>query len=570
MSLVRSGWLLAFVIALALSDFAADVQPSQPVAQAETIYADLTDSYSVASTIDSGLFATYEGKDRSAWQREYEEKRKRLVEKLSKIPASGLSAGDARAIEVMRHHLDEDFPEQYKSEMSPPGECKDALQKNQSREQLSGDLYACFTELGNNLQFEDKQVTRVSALGLLGEMNEEERRKKLFYAFAPLWQAVNGKDETDSPYRRLIPLAVSASAGHGSEIDSAARTVGVSTAEIERWLEQILDTWRQADDSQPVEPWNYFYRGGEADRLLKAVTPKEAFRSINERFYRDLGADLKQLGVLYDLEARPGKAPLAYTDYVTRGRMIDGKWRPTVVRISGSYATGGLGLLNELVHENGHAVHMMAIHVRPAFMDLGDPLFVEAFADVPSWSTFEPSWQRKYLGKSAPEAVSLRSLFSGVMLDAAWGLFECRMLRSPAADPNAVWTEITSRYLHIVPHQELSWWALRVQLVHMPGYMVNYGLGSVLTADMRQHTREALGPFDTGNPQWYSWTSEHLLRFGEEIETSALLKQFLGRPVSPEALRNEIRRVRISSEKPAASKPGRGLVKTSEKTAAKS
>ncbi len=551
---IPSRWLLAVVLVLSINDFAADVRPSQAVAEAENIYADLTDSYSVASTIDSGLFATYQGKDHSAWQREYEEKRKQLVDKLSKILASRLSASDARAIAVMRHHLDEDFPEQYKSATSPAGECNDARRKDRSLEQLGGDLYACFTELGNNLQFEGKPVTRVSALGLLGEMNEEERRKKLFYTFVPLWQAVNGKNETDSPYRRLIPLAASAAAGKGSEIDAAAKTVGVSTAEIERWLEQILDTWRQVDDSEAIEPWNYFYRGGEADRLLSPVTPRDSFLPINERYYRDLGADLKQLGVLYDLDARPGKAPLAYTDYVTRGRMIDGKWRPTVVRISGSYATGGLGLLNELVHENGHAVHMMAIHVRPAFMDLGDPLFVEAFADVPSWNTFEPSWQQKYLGKGAPEAVSLRSLFSGVMLDVAWGLFECRMLRSPQADPNAVWTEITSRYLHVVPHPELSWWALRVQLVQMPGYMVNYGLGSVLTADMRQHTREALGPFVTGNPQWYPWTSEHLLRFGEEVETSTLLKQFLGHQVSPQPLLAQIRRIKLSEVKGKATK----------------
>jgi len=122
-------------------------------------------------------------------------------------------------------------------------------------------------------------------------------------------------------------------------------------------------------------------------------------------------------------------------------------------------------------------------------------------------------------------------------------LFECRMLRSPAADPNAVWTEITSRYLHIVSHPEISWWAIRGQLVQMPGYMVNYGLGSVLTADLRHNTREALGPFETGNSQWYSWTSEHLLRFGEQIDTRRLLKQFLGRPVSPQALLDQIRRV---------------------------
>jgi hypothetical protein len=552
---IRSTCLIATFLLLSLSNFAADIQASPAIGDAESLYADLTDSYSVASTIDSGLFATYQGKDHSAWVREYQDKRKQLVEKLSKISASTSSPSDARAIQVMNHHLEVDFPEQYKAEMSLPGECKDARRQDSAMEPLRGALYACFTELGNNLKFENKHVTRVSALGMLGEMKEEERRKKLFYAFLPLWQAVNGKDEVDSPYRRLVPLTVSAAADHRSEIDLAARTVGVSTAEIEHWLEQILDTWRQVDGGQAVEPWTYFYRGGEADRLLGSVTPTDSFLPINQRYYKDLGADLKQLGVLYDLEARPGKAPLAYTDYVTRGRMVDGKWRPTLVRVSGSYETAGLGLLNELVHENGHAVHMMAIHVRPAFMDLGDPVYVEAFADVPSWNTFEPTWQRKYLGQAAPEAVSLRALFSGVILDVAWGLFECRMLRTPTADPNAVWTEITSRYLHVVPHPELSWWVLRVQLVQMPGYMVNYGLGSVLTADMRQHTAEVIGPFDTGNPQWYPWTSDHLLRFGEEIETSALLKQFLGRPVSPKALLDQIRRIKVSEKKAVAPAP---------------
>lgn len=552
MSTLRSNCWLAVFLALSVSSFAADTPPALAVAEAESVYADLADSYGVISTIDSGLFETYQGKDRASWEQDYREKRKQLVGMLPKISLSSLSPSDARAVDLMRRHL-EDFPEQFSGLMLPPGQCKDAERQDLSLEPLRGALYACFTELGNNLEFEGKRVTRVSAFGMLGEMSKEERRRKLFYAFVPLWQAVNDKDQRDSPYRRLIPLAVSANL-HGSAIDAAARTVGVSLAEVERWLEQILDTWRQVDGEKAVEPWNYYYRGGEADRLLQSVSPKSSFISVNQRYYRDLGADLKQFGVLYDLDARPGKAPLAYTDFVTRGRLVDGKWRPTLPRVSGSYATGGLGLLNELVHENGHAIHMMAIHVRPAFMDLGDPLFFEAFADVPSWNTFEPSWQRKYLGQSAPEATSLRSLFSGVMLDVAWGLFECRMLRTPAADPNIVWTEITSRYLHIVPHPELSWWALRVQLVHMPGYMVNYGLGSLLTADMRQHIDEALGPFETGNPLWFAWMSDHLLRFGEEIETSALLKQFLGHPVSPQALIDQIRRIAAREEKGGSTK----------------
>jgi hypothetical protein len=535
--------LLAAFLVLLLPGRLAEIPPSAAVAEVEALYADLADSYGVISTIDSGLFATYQGKDRAEWERVYGEKRKQLVEKLGKISAFGLSPLDARALDVMDRHLRDDFPEQFRDENAPPEHCRDAQRQDLSMASLEGALSTCFTELGNNIEFEGKRMTRVSALGMLEEMNEEERRKKLLYAMEPLWNAVDGKHDAASPYRRLLPLVVSAADGQGTKIDSAARTIGVSSQEVEHWLEQILDAWRQVDGGEMVEPWNYFYRGGEAARLLSAVAPKDSFFSVNQRYYLDLGADLQQLGVLYDLEARPGKAPLAYTDYVTRGRFVGGKWRPTVVRISGSYATGGLGLLNELVHENGHAVYEMAIQVRPAFMDVTAALFDEAFADVPAWNTYEPAWQRKYLGQAAPEAASLHNLFSSVMLDVAWALFECRMLRSPAADPNAVWTEITSRYLHIVRHPEISWWAIRGQLVQMPGYMVNYGLGSVLTADLRQHTREALGPFETGNPQWYSWTSEHLLRFGEELDTSRLLKQFFGRPVSPQALLDQIRRI---------------------------
>lgn len=541
--LQKTTWLLAFFLTLSVPLHAAEPQSSAAVAEAEALYADLADSYGVISTIDSGLFATYQGKDRAAWERVYDEKRKQAVEKLSKIPASGLSPLDTRALDVMNRHLRDDFPEKFRDENAPSEHCQDAQHPDLSVASLEGALSACFIELGNNLEFEGKRVTRISALGMLEELNEEERRKKLFYAMEPLWIAVDGKHDAASPYRHLLPLVVSAADGHGTWIDAAAKTIGVSSQEVEHWLEQILDTWRQVHGGEMVEPWNYFYGGGEASRLLSAVTPKDSFVSVNRRYYHDLGADLEQLGVLYDLEARPGKAPLAYTDYETRGRLVGGKWRPTVVRISGSYATGGLGLLNELVHENGHAVYMMAIRERPAFMDVSGELLDEAFADVPSWNTYEPAWQRKYLGQAAPEAASLRNLLSNVMLDVAWALFECRMLRTPSADPNAVWTDISSRYLHIIRHPEISWWAIRGQLVQMPGYMVNYGLGSVLTADIRQHTREALGPFETGNPHWYFWTSEHLLRFGEELDTSVLLKQFLGRPVSPQALLDQIRRV---------------------------
>jgi hypothetical protein len=513
------------------------------VTRVESVYADVNDAYGAIGAIDSGLAKSYAGKDRGEWEKEYRERRKVLMDGLKSLPRNGLSKADERAVLVMRRSL-RDLPERASTASEPSGTCKESSRRHLAYSRLRQALYSCFDEVGDNLHFEGKPVSRLTVFDLLTQIKEPERRREAFLAFMPLWQTVNGGDQRESPYRRVIGMAATDAKKHGSAIEDGARTVGVSSSEVERWLEQILDAWRRVSGDQLMEPWDYWYRAGETDRQLEPAIPREALQPLNERFYHDLGADVKQLGILYDLDPRPGKAPIAYAEFVTHGRVVDGAWHRSVMRVSASYAGGGLGALNEFVHENGHAIHGTAIHTRPAFMDMGDALFVEAFADVPSWSVYEPVWQRRYLGQEMPEAATVRCLFSNVLMDVAWALFEIRMLGNPGADPNVVWTEITNCYLHIVPHPEWSWWALRVQLVETPGYMVNYGLGAVVTADLREHIRESFGRFDAGNPGWYEWISEHLLREGEEQPTAKLLREFLGRAISPEALLRQIDRIK--------------------------
>lgn len=532
--------LVILTAALVLQGAAASAQAAS-LPEIESAYADFNDAAGAIGLIESGLRDSYEGRTRAEWLRLQQDARKQVVDGLAGLPDRGLSPADRRAVEIVRRSM-ADFEEE--GSLAPSDKCEDAQRKDIEYAAIREALYACFGSLSNSLDFEGQKVTRVGALDLLTRMDESKRRKELFLRFAPLWQAINGKSERDSPYRRLITMAAKRARTDGSEIDGAAKTVGASTAAVEKWLVQILDAWRQASGGQQVEPWDYRYVHGATERELGDAIAREQMQPLNERYYRDLGANLSAWHVIYDLDPREGKAPLAYTDYVSRGRWRDGQWVPTLVRVSGNYAHGGLGLINELVHENGHVVHMMALQTRPAFMDLGDPLFYEAFADVPSWSTYEPAWQQKYLGRSSSEESSLRSLYSSVMLDSAWALFELRMLRDPKQDPNVVWTEITSRYLHVIPHPELSWWLVRVQLVHLPGYMVNYGLGAVVTADLRQRIAAKLGPFATGDERWFPWLSQQLLSSGQTRETALLLREFLGRPVSPQALLTEIGRIK--------------------------
>jgi len=515
---------------------------SKKVSAVEYLYADVSDTNTILATIDSGLLSSYQGKDRAAWQQFYSEKHAKLAKELERLPTSGLSGGDTRAIAAVRKQM-KAFTGGG-ALFSPAAKCQDAARKDIAYPDLKSALVACFVEIGNSLSFEGGKINRVSALDLLHETSDPGRRKAVFLAFVPLWQAINGNNEPDSPYRRMIAGAAADAAKNGSEIDNAARDVGIDPPEVERWLVQILDAWRESSGDVMVEPWDLRFQAGEADRLLGTYIPRESLQPINHRYYRDLGADLEQMGTLYDLAPRPEKAALAYTEFVTHGRMVNGAWRPTVARVSAPYERGGLFVLNELVHENGHVVNITAIRNRPAFVDWPGDLFAEAFADVPAWSTYEPVWQRRYLGHEAPEQLSLRALYSVVMLDAAWSLFELRMFRAPTTDPNALWTEITNRYLHIVPHPEFSWWAVRVQLADLPGYMVNYGFGAILTAEMREHISEALGAFDTGDSRWYGWLSEHLLRYGSERDTRTLMQDFLGRPVSPQAFLKQIQRLK--------------------------
>ena len=538
--------LLFLVSALLAAALAAPrAATAATLAEAESLYADWLDATYAVATVRAGPAATLDGRDEAAWTAARDAHAATLGRLLPELAQARLAAADRAALAAMQKGL-ADAPTAPAA--AAPGEseakCRSAGDPALGREALAAALYACFEYHGNHLAFEGRTITRTTALELLQELDTPARRRALFDAFAPLWAAL-APAGAPGPYRRLVGLAAADAAARGrSPIGDAARTVGASEREVEAWLVAVLERWRHATPSPALEPWDYWHAHTAASRALDAQIGPERIAELTRRYYLGLGADLDALGVQHDLAVRPGKAPLAYADFVRIGRTVGGVWRPAIARVSANVEHGGLFVLNEIVHEDGHAVHMTAVHTRPAYFDLGDTLFVEAFADVPSWSVAEPAWQRRYLGRAADESASLEALYANVMLDVAWGLFELRLLRTPGADPNAVWSGITSRYLHVVPHPELPWWALRVQLVDAPGYMINYGLGALLTAQLRHRTRERIGPFDAGNPRWYAWTARALLRYGNSVATPTLLRRFLGGPVAPAALLAELNRIR--------------------------
>ena len=348
---------------------------------------------------------------------------------------------------------------------------------------------------------------------------------------------MNGDGGAGSPYRRLIALEVEALAGAEPPTTAQARASGVPPDSLEPWLTAILEAWRDATPDTLIEPWDWYYQVGRTSRTLAARVPRERLTALNAAVWRALGADVGALRVHYDLEPRNGKDPVAFTTFGAR--------EPIEPWVFATYRAGGLDNLNELLHETGHAVHLAAIRTRPAFRDWpdSDP-FTEAVADVVALDVYEPAWQQRWLGDSVPLATGLQSRYGGIVLDVAWAMFELRMLRDPRADPNEVWAALTRHYLHIRPHPELSWWAMRGQLIDAPGYMVNYAAGAILIAAIRARIRTERGPFTAGDPGWYAWVALRLYRFGLERPTRQVLEAFLGGPVSPEPLLADMRRMR--------------------------
>ena len=391
-------------------------------------------------------------------------------------------------------------------------------------------------------------LDRLTVLGSLARAEEAKRRRELFLALDPVWRTMNRDNTPTSPYRQLIAAEVRSRHGRESPAGEQARASGVPPDSLEHWLRAILQTWRDGSPDSLVDPWDWFYQNGRAGRTLSARIPRERLLELNLQLYRSLGADLESLRVHYDIDPREGKTPVAYTTFGARPRFMNGHWRLGEPWVFATYRTGGLDNLNELVHETGHAIHIAAIRTRPAYADWpdSDP-FTEAVADFMALEVYEPRWQQRWLGDSVPLTDGLRARYGGIVLDVAWALFEVEMQRDVSADPNQVWTRLTRDYLRIRPHPELSWWAMRGQLIDAPGYMMNYAAGAILIAAIRQRTREHHGPFSLGDSTWYGWIAPRLYRFGLERPTRQVIEDFLGGPVSPAAILDDMNRMRESS-----------------------
>ena len=524
------GALLGLVPSLAAAQSAT---PAGPLARVESAWLDLINIHDeLGMTRSMGTTISPRGNSVSTLESRLSRARKIFTDLAATIRQETLDSADLSAFGV----LGERFSALKDPEPPPPpgpaANCSPSWQVPGGTRDTLGALtthvFACYGQAAQRVVVDGETLDRLTILGLLGRTDDPVRRRRLFMGLQPVWQSVNGDDSPGSPYRRMVALRVKSWEG-ATPMVARARELGVGPDTLEEGLVRILEAWRSTLPDTLFEPWDFYYHNGEASRLLSPLVPKDSLLAINRRFYRALGADPVALEIRYDIEPRTGKYPIAFSDIARRNPMR--AW------VSASYRVGGLDNLSELLHETGHAIHVSAINTRPAYAHWPDSdTFTEAIADLAALEMYEPAWQQRFLGASAPFPASLRAKYSGIVMDIAWSLFEIRVHRSPERSPNEVWTEITRDYLRIRPHPEWSWWAMRGQLVGSPGYMLNYAFGAILIADLRARLSAIHGPFTTGDPGWYQLVGPRLYRFGLAVPAREVIARFMGRAVNTDAI----------------------------------
>jgi hypothetical protein len=410
-------------------------------------------------------------------------------------------------------------------------------------------LYRRFGEVADRVRIGSVTIDRLTALGRLGMEPSAAVRRSLFEALAPIWRAVDGDGGDGSPYRRLLRSSAARWAVHGSPIEANAVALGMRAGSIEGMLLELLAAWRGVMGPGRLEPWDYYHATGAAERRLAQLIPAERLLGLNEAYLAALGADQRSIGIRYDVLPRAGRPPIPVAFTLGMGawsatQPAGGAWTPRPPWVFATYADGGIGNLLELLHESGHAIHLAAVRTRPAFLDFPEAsaAYLEGTADVLGWDVDEPAWQRHWLGEAVEPREAILSRYGTVMLDVCWALFEIEVHRHPDRRPNDVWTEITSDGLGIEPHPEWSWWALRGQLIDLPGYLANYALSAIMAAAVRDRIMALRGPWYAGDAGWYEFVADALFVAGASRAPADLLETFLGGPLTAQPLLSDLRR----------------------------
>ena len=190
--------------------------PIGALAPAESVYADLRDlrdQLDVAAA--AGRTPANDARPFGLFVTIHNELRRSVTRRLTGIDSSSLGPEDARAYGIMRGTLQRDIdslPPPVKSPVATPHpqapDCAYSVAQVSTTafglDSLRKRVYACYGWSQSHVVVQDDTLDRLSVLALLGQVENEDLRRQLFFALEPVWRTVNRDNGPESPYRRLI------------------------------------------------------------------------------------------------------------------------------------------------------------------------------------------------------------------------------------------------------------------------------------------------------------------------------------------------------------------------------
>ncbi len=361
---------------------------------------------------------------------------------------------------------------------------------------------------------------------------------------APVWRAVDG----DGGERQPVPAprpGDGGSMGGPRLVHRGERDVPRTGSRARPRSRSARSCGRVARGHRAAARWSRGTTGTSwvpPAGVSTGAVPQDRLLAINHDYLATLGRRRRRSGLHYDVLPGPvGRSSRSRSrrDRAAGGPACETGWRVRPTWVFATYADGGVGNLQELLHESGHALAAAGLRVRPGVRRVPDarpPAFLEATADILGWDVTESAWQRRWLGDTAEPREALLDRYGAVMLDVCWALFEIVIHDHPEHRPNDVWSEIAHEGLGVVPHPEWSWWAVRG-----PAHRVARLHGELRAlGDRRGGGPGAVcavrGPWWDGDPGWYAFVAERLFAPGASRSPADLLRDLLGGPLTAEPL----------------------------------
>jgi peptidyl-dipeptidase A len=294
-------------------------------------------------------------------------------------------------------------------------------------------------------------------------------------------------------------------------------------------------------DEDDLLPWHYGDRFFQTPPELGEVNLDELFAGrdpvgLATTTYDGLGMDVRDILERSDLYARPGKNQHAFCLDLDR----EGDIR-TLNNLEPNHRWN-----QTLLHELGHAVY-------DKYIDPGLPwllrrpshtLSTEAIALMMGALTFDREWLMQVAEAPAREAERLSRAArererAERLIFTRWCLvmthFERALYEDPERPLDHLWWDLVERFqrLRRPEGRQAPDWAAKYHVALAPVYYQNYELGHLVTAQLQERLRQAVGGL-TGRPEAGEWLRARFFQPGAKEDWSHHVATAVGEPLNPQ------------------------------------